>query len=288
MCLLNFNASSTNWNHTDLAHGTYPQFSYHSLWCQASQLLNGHQSSWKASLHCQFWSFQGVQRPQDPCSYWMWRWLWWHWRASSNHLGCNLDTLKWFQSLTDTLAQWVEHHMQSQKVAGSIPPSVTFPNQPKVRFINVLTGTAIYASLNNHQGIKQTCHDDLESLAYMLIYFLCGSLPWSHVKTSTKKECYLIMQMKLNSLPKFLGRLPNEFTVFLNYTCALGFEKKPDYNFLCKLLHDLCIYEGHQVFNWCSLLNTCLDDRSPSMRITKKTIDLEKDNAGTSCSNHHM
>ena len=37
--------------------------------------------------------------------------------------------------VTDTLAQWVEHHMQSQKVAGSIPASVTFPNQPKVRFI---------------------------------------------------------------------------------------------------------------------------------------------------------
>ena len=37
---------------------------------------------------------------------------------------------------TDTLAQWVEHHMQSQKVASSIPASVTFPNQPKVRFIN--------------------------------------------------------------------------------------------------------------------------------------------------------
>ena len=59
--------------------------------------------------------------------------IWW-W-VSSNHLGCSLDTLKQFQSLTDTLAQWVEHHMQSQKVTGSIPASVTFPNQPKVRFI---------------------------------------------------------------------------------------------------------------------------------------------------------
>ena len=37
--------------------------------------------------------------------------------------------------------QWVEHHMQSQEVAGSIPASVTFPNQPKVRFINTLHHT---------------------------------------------------------------------------------------------------------------------------------------------------
>ena len=58
------------------------------------------------------------------------------WWASLNHPGCSLDILKWFQNLTDTLAQWVEYHMQSQKVAGSIPASVTFPNQPKVRFIS--------------------------------------------------------------------------------------------------------------------------------------------------------
>ena len=154
---------------------------------------------------------------------------------------------------------------------------------------DILTGTAIYVSLNNHWGIKQTCHDDLESLAYMLIYFLCGSLPWSRVKTLTKKECHLIMQMKLNSLHNFLGGLPNEFTVFLNYTRALGFEGKPDCSFPRKLLRDLCIHEGHQydqLFDWCSLSNTCLDDRCPSMRITKKKIDLEKDNAGTSCSSH--
>ena len=55
---------------------------------------------------------------------------------SLNHTGCSLDTLKQFQSLTDTLAQWVEHHIHIQQVAGSIPASVTYPNQPKVRFIN--------------------------------------------------------------------------------------------------------------------------------------------------------
>ena len=59
------------------------------------------------------------------------------WWVSLNHPGCSLDTLKQFQSLTDTLAQWVEHHMQNQKVTGSIPASVTFPNQPQVRFVNV-------------------------------------------------------------------------------------------------------------------------------------------------------
>ena len=36
------------------------------------------------------------------------------WWVSSNHMGCSLDTLKWFQSLIDTLAQRVEYHIQSE------------------------------------------------------------------------------------------------------------------------------------------------------------------------------
>jgi hypothetical protein len=106
--------------------------------------------------------------------------------------------------------------------------------------------TTSYASINNHLGIAQSCRDDLESIAYVLLFFICGSLPWVAEPAGNKQQRDTTLQTKLNTPIDILCSMcPVEFSIFLGYTRALRFEDKPDYAYICKLFHDLFVREGY-------------------------------------------
>ena len=95
-----------------------------------------------------------------------------------------------------------------------------------------LTGTARYVSINTHLGIEQSRRDDLESIGYMLIFFLKGILPWQGLKNCNEKYTR-IMEKKLQIPTEILCYgLPDEITYYLNYCKSLRFEDRPDYDYL--------------------------------------------------------
>ena len=102
-----------------------------------------------------------------------------------------------------------------------------------------LNGTARYASVHALEGCELSRRDDLESLCYVLIYLLKGTLPWSRLKNKNKYEKYkLILAMKKKIGEDILvGDANNpEFIDFIKYCRGLKFEETPDYDYLRGLM----------------------------------------------------
>ena len=104
-----------------------------------------------------------------------------------------------------------------------------------------LTGTARYASINALGGCEQSRRDDLESIFYILIYFLKGRLPWQGLKADKKEDRYKkIYEIKKNIKIKDLcSSFPEEFESFYNYIRNLEFQQVPDYDYLKLLLKNI-------------------------------------------------
>ena len=104
-----------------------------------------------------------------------------------------------------------------------------------------LTGTIRFASCNAMNKKELSRRDDMESIGYLFLYLLKGSLPWQGLKIKQKNEKYeKIREMKMNLDLKHLGEgIPEEFGTYLKMVRKLEFEEKPEYKKYINLFDDL-------------------------------------------------
>ena len=118
-----------------------------------------------------------------------------------------------------------------------------------------LIGTARYCGRNAHRGYEQGRRDDVESIGYVLMYFLLGILPWQGLKVKKNEDQFeKIAQKKyLTSFEELTYGKPEEFLLYFKHCDSLNFEDEPDYSFLIRLFQNIinkycreCFYD----FDW--------------------------------------
>jgi serine/threonine protein kinase len=98
-----------------------------------------------------------------------------------------------------------------------------------------IIGTLPFASVNAHQGHAQSRRDDLESLAYTIIFSALGKLPWTGNSTGNNKEAALRKKTS-TTVEELCKGLPAPFCKFVTHVRSLGFQEKPDYQHLHSIL----------------------------------------------------
>lgn len=115
----------------------------------------------------------------------------------------------------------------------------------------------------------------MESLGYVFMYFLRGSLPWQGLKAATKRQKYERISEKKMSTPieELCKEFPSEFATYLNFCRSLRFDDRPDYSYLRQIFRNLFHRQGFTydyVFDW-----NLLKFGGPSPKVCENTNLLE-------------
>ncbi|XP_022599600.1 serine/threonine-protein kinase VRK1-like isoform X1 [Seriola dumerili] len=102
-------------------------------------------------------------------------------------------------------------------------------------------GTIEYTSLDAHKGLNPSRRSDLQILGFCLLHWLCRSLPWDGVLRNPAQVEEAKTRL-MENLPDSVQQLSvstastDEVAAFLLYVKTLGYQEKPDYKHLKKLL----------------------------------------------------
>ena len=97
--------------------------------------------------------------------------------------------------------------------------------------------------------------DDLESLGYLMIYFLRGGLPWQGLKAHNRGEKdRLVMEKKMAlSSDQLCSGLPRELVEYMDCVRSLGSRQRPPYRRLRAFFQELARREKIEydnVYDW--------------------------------------
>ena len=92
----------------------------------------------------------------------------------------------------------------------------------KIKPTHNMIGSINYASITSHKRYELSRRDDLESLCYMLLYFLKGSLPWNSISDEN-----VVVKLKYEILND--NSYPAVLLDFLKYVRTMEYEEKPNY-----------------------------------------------------------
>jgi len=159
--------------------------------------------------------------------------------------------------------------------------SKTLMQYPYVRK-KKMTGTARYASIHALEEMEQSRRDDLESMGYVLLYFLRGSLPWQGIKIKAKENRYkkILAKKKETTSDELCETFPEEFKYFIDYTRNLGYTENPDYeklrqNFLVLVKEKMC-RNFDFIYDWTT--KTDIQQRDDSIDILNGNFEGNKNN----------
>ncbi|KAJ6307253.1 hypothetical protein OIU76_017113 [Salix suchowensis] len=103
---------------------------------------------------------------------------------------------------------------------------------------DMFRGTVRYASVHAHLGRTASRRDDLESLAYTLIFLHKGRLPWQGYQGDNKS--FLVCKKKMATSPEMLCCFcPPPLKQFLEIVVNMKFDEEPNYSKLISLFESL-------------------------------------------------
>ncbi|CAA7392225.1 unnamed protein product [Spirodela intermedia] len=134
-------------------------------------------------------------------------------------------------------------------------------------------GTTRYASVHAHLGLTASRRDDLDSLAYTLIFLIKGRLPWEGYQGNDKR--FLVFMNKTVTSPETLcGGCPPPFAQFLEAVKKIQFVEQPTYSKLISLF-------GSLICPPCTLLKTIRIDAI--LKVHQKRGRLQVNNEEDEC-----